>query len=262
MAILTRKTTVTDGDTITASMWSTELDQIITHGLACSGVEDYSADAATMKTQTDPGEVGTESLATDLAGELERLRYQVNVIQGTSYWYTNPSTSITGCLVDGLDGDKIDISITPANYTASCTDTETTGTNELSAHLRGIDNQFASGYTAGAMEDGALMLPFFLMGSSTQTPLAGTGTTYAALYTFQIGRFYLPDGSETLSGTFRLGSSGAAIETHLRFFLDTTATLSTTASAASTTGAWTEALLAGCSTTLTIPTSMYCPPPV
>src|SRR2546427_8988943 len=38
----------------------------------------YSDNAAQMQTMTNPGSVGSESLAPHLAGELERLRFKIN----------------------------------------------------------------------------------------------------------------------------------------------------------------------------------------
>lgn len=55
------------------------------------GVDDYSASQAQMRLQTDPGAAGTESLATSLAGELERLRFALNRLIGGTYWYDAPA---------------------------------------------------------------------------------------------------------------------------------------------------------------------------
>jgi hypothetical protein len=59
-------------------------------------LDDYSANAAGMQVQTDPGESGTESLPTSLAGELERLRYAIAEAKGTSYWYQTAVTNLAG----------------------------------------------------------------------------------------------------------------------------------------------------------------------
>lgn len=63
-------------------------------------IDDYSASTSEMRLQTDPGEVGTESAATKLSGELERLRYAIKeakshygLVTGSaamSYWYETP----------------------------------------------------------------------------------------------------------------------------------------------------------------------------
>ena len=58
--------------------------------------DDYSVDNTQMQSTTDPGEVGTESKATTLAGELERLRFAVKELKqwclGTiAQWYESPT---------------------------------------------------------------------------------------------------------------------------------------------------------------------------
>ncbi len=49
-----------------------------------------------MKLQTNPGGLGSESLATSLGGELERLRFVIQRMlgTGTTYWYQAPNSSI------------------------------------------------------------------------------------------------------------------------------------------------------------------------
>jgi len=58
-------------------------------------MDDYSTDATQMQTTTDPGEVGTESLATTLAGELERIRFILKELGGGAQWYTTASFNLT-----------------------------------------------------------------------------------------------------------------------------------------------------------------------
>lgn len=55
--------------------------------IASDKVDDYSANATQMQTSNSPGDVGTESLATTIRGELERLRSVLIRIQGTDHWY-------------------------------------------------------------------------------------------------------------------------------------------------------------------------------
>lgn len=50
-------------------------------------VDDYSDTTSQMRTQDDPGEVATESLAITLSGELARIRYTLAEMKGTTYWY-------------------------------------------------------------------------------------------------------------------------------------------------------------------------------
>lgn len=64
-------------------------------------VGDYSLNAAEMQTEVSPGAVGAESLATNLTGELARLRYMIRLLTGGTYWYskavagTGPAVSST-----------------------------------------------------------------------------------------------------------------------------------------------------------------------
>lgn len=55
--------------------------------LSLSKIGDYSADATEMQTQTNPYPSGSVSLATDIRGELARLRYAVATALGQTYWY-------------------------------------------------------------------------------------------------------------------------------------------------------------------------------
>lgn len=73
-----------------------EIDNIL-NNLGPSGVDDYSSNATQMRTDTDPGESGSESLATSLAGEIERLRFAIREIKGSgvTYWYQSASTSLS-----------------------------------------------------------------------------------------------------------------------------------------------------------------------
>ena len=58
-------------------------------------VDDHSGTAADMQVTADPGESGSESLPTDLGGEIERLRFALQEIktalgiQGAE-WYSSP----------------------------------------------------------------------------------------------------------------------------------------------------------------------------
>lgn len=49
--------------------------------------DDYSASVAEMRATTNPGAVGSESLATSLSGELERIRYSIQQLHGGAQWY-------------------------------------------------------------------------------------------------------------------------------------------------------------------------------
>jgi hypothetical protein len=74
-----RKTYV-DGDILAASDYIADHQQHIDNQDP-QHTDDYSLNIAQMRTYTDPGDVGSESLATTLAGEIERLRYAVKHIK-------------------------------------------------------------------------------------------------------------------------------------------------------------------------------------
>lgn len=63
-------------------------------------MDDFSANTTEMRTTSDPGESGAESLATSLQGEIERLRFAILEIKqaldsGLNYWYESPTTNTT-----------------------------------------------------------------------------------------------------------------------------------------------------------------------
>jgi len=63
----------------------------------------YSDTLAQMQTMTSPGGLGSEVLATTLQGEIERIRYQLRAITGTTQWYMPPPQSLSsiGGIGDG-----------------------------------------------------------------------------------------------------------------------------------------------------------------
>lgn len=80
---------------LTNSDLNDEIDNIL-ENLGPAGVDDYSSNATQMRLTTDPGEVGTESLASSLAGELERLRHQIKEMKGdVPQWYSSSSYSLS-----------------------------------------------------------------------------------------------------------------------------------------------------------------------
>jgi len=73
--------------------WATLLSVNITTGalsISPAGVDDSSANAAAMQATADPFPAGSESLATSLTGELQRVRYLIQQITGMAQWYHDP----------------------------------------------------------------------------------------------------------------------------------------------------------------------------
>jgi hypothetical protein len=70
-----------------------EFDNVL-NNFTFEGLDDYELNVTQMRAQTSPGGVGTESLATSGAGELERIRFVLARLQGTTYWYEGPAISL------------------------------------------------------------------------------------------------------------------------------------------------------------------------
>lgn len=88
------KTWVSSEDVVYSDL-NAEFDNIL-NNLTAANVDDYSANVSQMQSVTDPGEVGTESLATSVAGEIQRIRNVIKEITGKSYWYESPVASLLG----------------------------------------------------------------------------------------------------------------------------------------------------------------------
>jgi hypothetical protein len=91
--LFSRIKTWTDLETLTNEDLNAEFDNII-NNLIPVKFDDYSSTVTAMRTQTNPGSQGSESLATSLAGELERIRFAISRIIGKTYWYDTPIKSL------------------------------------------------------------------------------------------------------------------------------------------------------------------------
>lgn len=90
------KTAVT-GDILTATDYNNEHQNHITNNDPGS-INDDSPTVTEMKVTVDPGESGTESLATTLTGEIQRLRFAIVDMKGTSFWYQTPTKTLAQML--------------------------------------------------------------------------------------------------------------------------------------------------------------------
>ena len=95
MALISRIKTWVTNEKVLASDLNAEFDNVLDN-LTALKVDDYSGNVGLMQTATDPGEVGTESLATTLAGELARLRFMLKEVTGEDEWYESPVSSLLG----------------------------------------------------------------------------------------------------------------------------------------------------------------------
>lgn len=83
--------TEASGNTIFAAHYNGEFDNIIDNGLIPAGIAGASGNQTAMQATANPGGVGTESLAGDLLGEIQRLRFAIKAISGEAQWYVAPS---------------------------------------------------------------------------------------------------------------------------------------------------------------------------
>lgn len=96
MAALYSITTRATGVLLTASVFNADHQNHIDN---CEPqvFDDYSATATEMRLNTDPGELGSESLPTSMAGELERLRFVIKELKThvsdtgspPAHWYSS-----------------------------------------------------------------------------------------------------------------------------------------------------------------------------
>lgn len=109
----TLRRTYVDGDILSAADYVADHQQHIDNQTP-QGTDDYSANVTQMRTVTSPGTVNGESLATSLAGELERIRFAIREMKGKiagstvlqwydpSYSVAVPNASVTAAkLADG-----------------------------------------------------------------------------------------------------------------------------------------------------------------
>jgi hypothetical protein len=116
MSLVARVKTWSASETLTASDLNAEFNNIL-NNLDPDGIEDASANAAAMQATADPYPASSESLATDLRGEIQRLRYQVAAIVGETYWYEDVTGSLnrtSNYAADAEASDTYVITLSPA----------------------------------------------------------------------------------------------------------------------------------------------------
>jgi hypothetical protein len=115
MANYSRVKNWVSNEILTAGDLNAEFNNILNNSDP-SGIEDASANVAAMQSVADPGGVGTESLATALLGEIQRLRFAVKRIVGGAQWYSAPVKSLAD-LASGSAGQQI--SSSSASFSSS-----------------------------------------------------------------------------------------------------------------------------------------------
>lgn len=106
MAVFSRIKTWVSNEVLTAADLNGEFNNIL-NNMDPDGIEDFSNNVSQMQSSADPGGVGTESLATTLAGEIQRLRYVIKRIIDQAQWYSTPiSTLGTGGIATASLADE------------------------------------------------------------------------------------------------------------------------------------------------------------
>lgn len=84
---------VIPGQLIASALWNNEWNNLNTNFIP-GGMDSYSDTDAQMQIQTAPYPGSVTSHASNLGGEIERIRYQISAIIGQTYWYQAPAASI------------------------------------------------------------------------------------------------------------------------------------------------------------------------
>jgi hypothetical protein len=98
-------TTRADGTTLTAAIYNADHQNHINNAVPDQH-DDWSSTVSQMQTTTDPYPGGAESQATNLAGELERLRYLIAQITGEAQWYIDPDITLATLAGLGISNHK------------------------------------------------------------------------------------------------------------------------------------------------------------
>lgn len=95
--MINRITTWVLNQILTAANLNAEFNNIV-NGMIPANIDDASADVASMQQSVSPGAAGTESLSTNLLGELQRIRFVINRIIGGPQWYATPLRTFDAAL--------------------------------------------------------------------------------------------------------------------------------------------------------------------
>jgi hypothetical protein len=84
-------TTRAAGTVLTAVIYNADHQNHVTNAQPLQ-IGSYSDTVGQMRSTQDPGAIGGETLASTLAGELERLRFAVGRLAYSTQWYGTPNT--------------------------------------------------------------------------------------------------------------------------------------------------------------------------
>jgi hypothetical protein len=147
MATFSRLKIWVSNEVLTAADLNGEFDNII-NNMTPTGIESISDTIPNMQQTVDPGGVGTESQATTMAGELQRLRFALKRIAGGAQWYVAPLRNLTTTIVTA---DIADNAITNAKMadnsvgTAEIVDASVTGAKLATSAISILNQQSLTG---------------------------------------------------------------------------------------------------------------------
>lgn len=224
-----------DGNTILADHWEGELNTI-KNAFEPQYMDDMSSDTTAMRASTDPGESGTESLATSLDGEIKRIRKILSELSGKTYWYQSPATSLetlnTNAVVapsgatdnaivrfDGTGGKTFQnsvVTIDDAGSIAGITGCDATGARAIK-----VASTLTAGVTA-ALGDIAVANSTVSFSSSSTTYVDITNATCTiTTHGNPVFLYYVP-GNDGGSANSRLYATGGADSFFIKLVRDST----------------------------------------
>ena len=201
------------GQLLTAAALNANLTQAAVTNMTPACLDDLSANAGQMATATDPYPAGAESLATSLAGELERMRYVTNRLGGWlgGSWYkhtTEAQQPVFNYAANGnLESWDAGTAVAPTSWTL-------TGTNATVARE---GTTFHLGAFAAALtrvgNDAALTQRI----DTANPPVSywrGRTVTFSAAVHATVAdraRLQIDDGIGTTASTFHAGTSAFVV---------------------------------------------------
>jgi hypothetical protein len=220
-------TTRAVGETLTAAKYNSDRNEIVA-GIAPDTIPSTESDVSHANVTTDPGEAGSESLAGNMTGVIDRIKFVLGEIKGVAWRTTNttkmlqlhpyPGTGVInpigGLLPDDVDADIYFMATIPLDYVAATNmslnmviSATATGTatfqltvTRIRAGVGGasIYNNQAFSIVVGASSTGVAM-----------TPITISGTNFLASDSIfiRVKRFASSDAGDTLEGNVFLGSS-------------------------------------------------------
>lgn len=162
--------TVIPGQIIASALWNNEWNNININFIP-AGMDSYSDTDAQMQIQTDPFPGNVTSHASNLGGEIERIRFQIAQLLGTTFWYNDPPATLASLVNDivPIGGSILFPSATPPNSNWLLRNGQAIGRVAYAALFALIGTTFGAG-------DGSTT--FNIPNSTDKMPI-GAGNLYA-----------------------------------------------------------------------------------